>query len=548
MNNYLYGLSIYDRSEDAFIRIPEGAQRLNMNFITHFHETNDSTIYFSGNGGLQRATLSDENYRNIMFDSFQIPQDLKGKNKDENTIWHISQLSPKELLLSSTMGFFVFDMENEQFYNHESFLGLPQSIGFSTYVDTVRHHIWYPVSAKPMLVYNYKTQKSHYINDLVVKNGETYFHQKDNKLYFKENGFDLNIINMDTYEVDVFQAGENSLINHKDRWSRRFLETADGSLFIASSDDSRFQHIPSISPQVEEMKLLDKKDNETSAVYEDDDYFAATFSNHGFHIKNKKTQEVNHFHKDNSIIVDDLIMNLFRLKDGRFVLTAKPHNYIFDPEKKSFEILGRAIFFRDGIELSNGELWLFPGGGARVLRYVKDVYGKYIPKEKNDLLNSIPNVRGVREVEDGNKWLISSVKGLYKLDKTNQVLGHWEATSAANSPVGNSMECLYVDKKNRVWIGALEGLSIFEEGKNIFHNFTRKDGLNDTSISDIVEDEHGRIWISTFDELYYFDEELFQLKMISKNATINQHFSQRGMYNYKAVSYTHLTLPTILLV
>lgn len=540
VNNYLHGLSIYYRSSDEFIRIPADTKSsLSCNYITNFHEHNDSTIYFSGNCGLQKVILNDENYRNLQFELFSIPDSMKIGNSTENHIWHINPISKDELLLSSVIGFYIFNMKSERFYNHNSIDWIPKGVGFSSWLDTLSNQIWIAVAGEPMRIVNLKSKSTKLLKNFTVHGGETYFFPKDSiAILFKENGGKLHIINRSTFEVSSYQAGPNSEISHRDRWSRRFCKTDDGTIFIASSDDSRFQHIPSRERQIEGIQLLDSKNNSTSCVYEDEEYFVSSFQAQGLYIQNKQSGQTAHFTASNSELSDNLIMHIVRLKNGDFLVLGKPHAYIFKPNKAKFQVLSTSIFFRNAIELNNGDLWLFPGGGNTVQSFRKLASDAYIEIPIRNSLDHIINVRSAIENKNGSIWLISATTGLYKLDSNYEIDQHWEAnTSIENSLIGNSLESLFKDSKGRLWLGSLEGLSIFEEKTNTFTNFTRKNGLDDTSISDIIEDENGQIWVSTFDGLYTYEESENELKKIEKSSTINQHFSQRGLFKYKSKIY-----------
>ncbi|MDA9773642.1 histidine kinase [Saprospiraceae bacterium] len=540
VNNYLYGLSIYDRKKDHFIRLPSNKNNNQVSdYITNFCELNDSTIFFSGNKGLHQVTFKEESYESLSIQNYRLPDSVKHFEKDIDHIWHINPISENLLLLSSVMGFYIFDTKNKEFLHYKSVPWLPLGKGFSTWYDLDRKELWFAISNEEITIVNMEDKMSRKVPGLLLQGGESYFSPlNDEILLLKENGGRLHAINRISNKIDSYTAGSNSKIGLMDRWARRFTKTRDGTIFIASSDVSRFQHIPSRKKKVDHLQILDRSDHSTTCIYEDKDFFLASFEAHGFYIKNKQNGVENHLDKENSFLSDNLVMHIDRLKDGRFLILAKTYAYIFDPFTYSSEILSKAIFFRNGIELSNGDLWLFPGGGQPAQLFQKTQETTYAKKKVQNDFQKITNVRGAIENKDGSIWLISSNDGLFKINPDYSVDKQWRADPRIlHSIVGNSLESIFLDSKNRLWLGSLEGLSLFDQTNDSFMNFTRNEGLDDTSISDIIEDCQGQIWISSFDGLYTFNEDNHQLIRIDPSMTINQHFSQRGMFRYDSVIY-----------
>ncbi len=65
-------------------------------------------------------------------------------------------------------------------------------------------------------------------------------------------------------------------------------------------------------------------------------------------------------------------------------------------------------------------------------------------------------------------------------------------------PNGATTNSLYVDSKNRVWIGTTKGL-VEKDGSNV-STFNYDDtGLNIANVSGVITDKYGNIWITTYD-------------------------------------------------
>ena len=163
----------------------------------------------------------------------------------------------------------------------------------------------------------------------------------------------------------------------------------------------------------------------------------------------------------------------------------------------------------------------------------------------HSLPDSIFDIRGVAKDKYGNIWAASHGKGLiqfdesgnfkaiYKsnldwkkhlsidwttdacIDRTNYL---WVATvcgisktktdklafesyrniSGDNTSLShNQVRSVFADSKNRVWVGTLNGLNLYNRKKNNFIRYSYAEGLNNLCINAISEDKNGNLWVST---------------------------------------------------
>ena len=86
-------------------------------------------------------------------------------------------------------------------------------------------------------------------------------------------------------------------------------------------------------------------------------------------------------------------------------------------------------------------------------------------------------------------------------------------TSGNNSPeskINEKITCIFETKKGEIYLGSLgNGIYLLEDNGNnekyTFKNYAVRCGLSDTSISNILDDENGNLWISTLKGIYFFD-------------------------------------------
>ena len=107
-----------------------------------------------------------------------------------------------------------------------------------------------------------------------------------------------------------------------------------------------------------------------------------------------------------------------------------------------------------------------------------------------DNTNGLPTseANAIAETEDGFIW-IGSYAGLIRYDgKTFQRMDSTEGLT--------SIKCLYVDSKNRLWIGTNDnGVAVME--KDSLRRWTKMDGLKSAHTRAITEDHNGNIYIAT---------------------------------------------------
>ena len=123
-------------------------------------------------------------------------------------------------------------------------------------------------------------------------------------------------------------------------------------------------------------------------------------------------------------------------------------------------------------------------------------YSSVLYDNKNGLPTSEANA--IVQTNDGFIW-IGGYSGLVRYNGNE--FFRYDSTTGISSVV-----CLYVDSKDRLWIGTNEnGIAVMEEDG--FKFFDREDGLKSVSIRSISEDNDGNIIIATTTGLAYIDKD-----------------------------------------
>jgi ligand-binding sensor domain-containing protein/serine phosphatase RsbU (regulator of sigma subunit) len=104
------------------------------------------------------------------------------------------------------------------------------------------------------------------------------------------------------------------------------------------------------------------------------------------------------------------------------------------------------------------------------------------------------NIRSIVADKSGNQWIGTWGGKVVKYDHQGKRI---VSLQSLNDIVNNLVSCLYIDKKNTLWIGTLEGIVTMDLNTQAIRTFRTIDGLSDNDISCIFEDNKGHMWIGS---------------------------------------------------
>ncbi len=98
-------------------------------------------------------------------------------------------------------------------------------------------------------------------------------------------------------------------------------------------------------------------------------------------------------------------------------------------------------------------------------------------------LSGLGDIRAIIETADGTIWIGTEI-GIRVLDGDTLHSTAWLTTN--QGLVDNNVQVLYRDRSNRIWIGTVDGVSLFQDGQ-FARELTASDGLNSNNISAITQ-------------------------------------------------------------
>ncbi|MDO6430334.1 two-component regulator propeller domain-containing protein [Flavitalea sp. BT771] len=146
-----------------------------------------------------------------------------------------------------------------------------------------------------------------------------------------------------------------------------------------------------------------------------------------------------------------------------------------------------------------GLVWLGTNGaGINVLKNNK-VIVRYTPTPKapgDMLLPANGYIRAIEEDREGNMWIGTHGGGVAVYHPST---GKFTVYDQGNSNLpSDKIFSLLLDSRGWMWLGTYGGgLSVFDSRTGQFTNYTEKDGLQNATVYQVVEDARGQIWVST---------------------------------------------------
>lgn len=195
------------------------------------------------------------------------------------------------------------------------------------------------------------------------------------------------------------------------------------------------------------------------------------------------------------------------LHDSKGRIWAGTRNYLnlYNPKKDKFEVYqpngkyelgGSSIFcvFED----SKGFIWAGSNVCLNKIEYDKKKITRYQESATDSTTIFGSFIKTIVEDTNTDLW-IGTGSGLNHYVRATDNFKRYKRNPKSQSTLNtDNVSSLYLDKdKNILWIGTTNGLSQYDRNKRIFRSYTERDGLPNSFIYKIIQDNQGNIWVST---------------------------------------------------
>eukprot|EP01035_Chromulina_nebulosa_P047070 gene47070-63781_t len=100
------------------------------------------------------------------------------------------------------------------------------------------------------------------------------------------------------------------------------------------------------------------------------------------------------------------------------------------------------------------------------------------------------------QAKDGSLW-VGTVFGVAVISADKKNARYYTYSDDKAGLSNNSVTSIVEDGRGRIWVGTREGLNLLDRKTGKTQVFTTSDGLPDNIISNILEDGNHTIWVST---------------------------------------------------
>ncbi|WP_342648162.1 two-component regulator propeller domain-containing protein [Mucilaginibacter sp. CSA2-8R] len=152
------------------------------------------------------------------------------------------------------------------------------------------------------------------------------------------------------------------------------------------------------------------------------------------------------------------------------------------------------------MEDKRGKLWIGTNGaGVNVLDPVTGIVDSKLPEE---ILGQVPRtlhngfIRAFEEDKHGNIWIGTNGGGI---NIYNPETKHYTILQRSNKTFpSDKINTIYEDRHGVLWIGTNdEGLVSIDESRKYLRIFNERNGLPNNVILKVIEDQNGKIWVTT---------------------------------------------------
>lgn len=254
----------------------------------------------------------------------------------------------------------------------------------------------------------------------------------------------------------------------------------------------------------------------------------------GLNVCNFNTRQTVAYTTENSRITGNNVLSL--AGDKRYIWLG-----IFGGKLNRFDILTHSFRSYDIPTAEENQIWVIKSDEKGYL-WIGGKEGVYcFDKEKEVFTLEKNNIQYTSEIAfDGDYiWVSSSFYGLYKLDRSGNILKHYQQKSDKMAIPNNIVRYVFIDSQHQVWFSsAYSGLSKLDEINETVTIYGKENGLSNPNVVSIGEDKNGHLWLGTYDGLFRFNQQTERFIRFGKEYNLSStQFNFNAFYQESEVMY-----------
>ncbi|SHN08437.1 Signal transduction histidine kinase [Cyclobacterium lianum] len=176
---------------------------------------------------------------------------------------------------------------------------------------------------------------------------------------------------------------------------------------------------------------------------------------------------------------------------------------------------------------SSGILWI---GTYQNGLYSVDgtVFTQYLASQENPESLKDNNVWKIFEDSRKRLWIGTLREGLFLLDRKKGTFTQYTSEGEGILLNNEYITAINEDSAGNIWVGGSLGIDVFHPERGYQHYFPGNEhdssGLSSNTISEIVEDPYGMIWVSTENGLFYYESASGMFRGFDQSNGLDNHF------------------------
>ena len=210
---------------------------------------------------------------------------------------------------------------------------------------------------------------------------------------------------------------------------------------------------------------------------------------------------------DGKGISHNYIRAIIETAEGKILIGSPFGIDCYDPSTKSFQAIPAdqlkpqkdnsiTCFFKD----TKDRIWV--GQRTGLYLFANNSFTPVFPEQIKESSSDKFEIRDIKEDSSGKFWLATEEYGLYSFKFNSDHAEELRNYNITNSKIISNHIRQVFFRKNEIWIGTMDGLSILSPNNLSFTNFQYNvndpDGISNNSIRDILGDDQGGIWLATY--------------------------------------------------
>lgn len=213
--------------------------------------------------------------------------------------------------------------------------------------------------------------------------------------------------------------------------------------------------------------------------------------------------------------------------ENKLLLGTNRGLFVFDKERETFDLsqFGASRNLEVYSIRQTRDIWLIGTGTGLYYTRDKDTLRPFSEKTNN------VRIQAIIQKGDNEVWVGTEGRGLFLVEMNRrQVVHHFQHNPDDKGSIcSDYIRALLIDDEERLWVGTFHGLSLLDEGQELFYNYYTdpfdETSLSQNSIRSILQDRQGGIWLGTYygGANYYhpLKNQFYHLKQTARYNSLN---------------------------